>query len=215
MSERPVRFEKPDRSGAAGYPTTQLPLPESGTLRIGVVADTHIPDRLSALPLQLFTALDGVNLILHAGDICHPKVLTELERIAPVLAVLGNRDIWYRANWNLPLDCIVEIGAVRIGLTHGHNGLWGYLREKLLYYTVGFRLETFVAAAQSQFNGVQAVVFGHSHHPFNEVRNGVLLFNPGSVGSNYRASFGASVGILTVDANSVRGEIVPLGFRAR
>jgi putative phosphoesterase len=180
-----------------------------------VVADTHIPDRLPALPPQLFTALGGVNVILHAGDLSNPKVLRQLEQLAPVIAVQGNRDILYRANWNLPLDCVVEIGAVRLGLTHGHNGLWGYVREKLLYYTVGFRLETFVAAARSRFSGVQAIVFGHSHHPFNQVQGNVLMFNPGSVGPNYRAAFGASVGILTVDAGGVRGEILPLGFRAR
>ncbi len=215
MSERPVRFEKPDRSGAAGYPTTQLPLPGSGSLRIGVVADTHIPDRLSALPPQLFTALDGVNIILHAGDICHPRVLAELERLAPVIAVQGNRDIWYHANWNLPLDRVVEIGTVRIGLTHGHNGLWGYVREKLFYYTIGFRLEKFIAAARDRFSDVQAIVFGHSHHAFNEVQGRVLMFNPGAVGPDYRAKFGASIGILTTDGHGVRGEIVPLDFRAR
>jgi len=201
--------------GRAGYPTTQLPLPASGIIKIGVVADTHIPDRLSALPPQLFMALSGVNLILHAGDICHPKVLTELGRIAPVLAVQGNRDIWYRANWNLPLDRVVEIGAVRIGLTHGHGGLWGYVREKLFYYTVGFRLEKFIAAACDRFSEVQAIVFGHSHHAFNEVQDRVLMFNPGAVGPDYRATFGASIGILTADGHGVRGEIVPLDFRAR
>ncbi|MBI3242068.1 MAG: metallophosphoesterase [Chloroflexi bacterium] len=200
-------------SDAAAYPTTQLPLPESGTLKIGVVADTHLPDRLLSLPSQLFTALDGVDLILHAGDISNPKALRELERVAPVIAVLGNRDIWYQANWSLPLDRVIEVGAVRIGLTHGHGGLRGYVREKLFYYTVGFHLESFIAAAQARFSDVQAIAFGHSHHPFNERRGQVLMFNPGSVSPSYRAAFGASIGILTSDGREVRGEIMPLGFR--
>ena len=202
-------------SDRVAYPTTQFPLPESGTFRIGVVADTHIPDRLLTLPSQLFAALSGVDLILHAGDISNPKALSELERVAPVIAVLGNRDIWYRANWKLPLDRVIEVGAVRIGLTHGHGGLISYLKEKLLYYTVGYHLENFIAAARSRFANVRVIAFGHSHHPFNEMQDGVLMFNPGAVGPSYRAKFGASIGILTTDGCEVRGEILPLDFRAR
>ncbi len=186
--------------------------PSSGLARLGVVADTHIPDRLRALPPRLFDVLRGVDLILHAGDICHPHVLAELGALAPVVAVRGNRDVLYRAHWTLPLERIVEIGGARLGLTHGHGGLWGYVGEKLLYYTVGFRLERFNAAVRTRFNftGVQAIVFGHSHFPVNACRDGVLMFNPGSVGPEYKLKSGASVGVLTVCEGKVRGEIIPL-----
>jgi len=190
----------------------QLPVPASGIARLGVVADTHIPDRMKALPPRLFDVLRGVDLLLHAGDISHPRVLDELAQIAPVVAVQGNRDIWYRANWRLPLQMVVQVGEVRIGMAHGHGGLAGYIREKLMYYTVGYYFSRYEARMLNWFNNVQALVFGHSHHPVNEVRDGVLLFNPGSVGPDYETGRGAAVGMLTVDATakSVRGEIIPL-----
>ncbi len=184
--------------------------PSSGPARIGVVADTHIPDRMRALPPRLFDVLRGVDWILHAGDICTPRVLDELKQIAPVLAVLGNRDFLYRGNWSLPQDRIVEIGGVRIGLTHGHGGARGYIKEKILYYTTGYYLDRYDATVQARFSGVEAIVFGHSHHPVNQVRDGVLLFNPGSVGPEYKLKSGGSAGVLTVCEGKVRGEIVDL-----
>ncbi|HLB49394.1 MAG TPA: metallophosphoesterase family protein [Anaerolineales bacterium] len=190
----------------------QLSVPDSGVARLGVVADTHIPDRMKALPPRLFDVLDGVDLVLHAGDISHPHVLDELARIAPVAAVQGNRDFRYRANWRLPLQMIVQVGDVRIGMAHGHGGLAGYIGEKLMYYTVGYYFSRYEKRMLNWFNNVQALVFGHSHHPVNEVRDGVLLFNPGSVGPDYETGRGAAVGMLTVDATarSVRGQIIPL-----
>jgi hypothetical protein len=180
-----------------------------------VVADTHIPDRMWALPPQLFDALHGVHHILHAGDISKPSVLAELERVAPVLAVKGNRDYFFPANWKLPTDRLIEVGDVRIGLTHGHGGLWEYVKEKAIYFTFGYQLSRFIDKAFHRFDGfpVQAIVSGHSHFPLNEMREGKLLFNPGAVGPDYRSTFGASIGILTVKGDEIKGEIVPLGFR--
>ena len=67
---------------------------------LGVVTDSHVPDRMRALPDALWPALAGVDAILHAGDVCVPRVLAALEQVAPVYAVAGNRDIFLR----LPLD---------------------------------------------------------------------------------------------------------------
>lgn len=61
-------------------------------MRIGVVADTHIPGRARALPEALLRGLAGVDLILHAGDICVAPVLDWLAELAPVIAVAGNND---------------------------------------------------------------------------------------------------------------------------
>jgi hypothetical protein len=178
-----------------------------------VLADTHIPDRIKALPPRALELLAGADLILHAGDICRPGVLDELRRVAPVVAVMGNRDIWYRANHTLPMKLIVEVGQIKIGLTHGHGGLAGYIKEKLIFFTTGFyAFRRYERKARTWFDGVDAIVFGHTHYPVNRVRNGQLLFNPGSVGPDYRARFGASIGRLTVDlaAKTVVGEILPL-----
>ena len=61
-------------------------------MRIGVVADTHIPDRTRELPAEIFDHLHGVDMILHAGDVSRQIVLDRLATIAPVIAVQGNRD---------------------------------------------------------------------------------------------------------------------------
>ena len=65
--------------------------------RILLIADTHVGDRIKALEPKLFEAMvaEQPDLILHAGDIAVPSVVTELEKIAPVVAVQGNRD-WYK-----------------------------------------------------------------------------------------------------------------------
>lgn len=192
-------------------PTHVLTPNANGIARIGVVSDSHIPDRMNSLPRNLFAALEGVSLLLHAGDICNPQVLDSLRQIAPVLAVQGNRDVLYAANWALPLARVIEVGAVRIGLTHGHGGLRGYLKEKLYYYTVGYELERFIENVTTPFSQVQAVVFGHSHRPVNQLREGVLLFNPGALGPDYYTPHGPTAGILTVAGERVTGQIVPVG----
>ncbi len=176
---------------------------------LGVIADSHIPDRMRDLPQGVYAALAGVEAILHAGDVCTQRVLDALEAIAPVYAVAGNRDFFL----NLPLERRLTFDGVTIGLTHGHGGWWGYLREKALYYTGGFYMSRYLRQVRARFEGapVQAIVFGHSHRPVNRVVDGVLLFNPGSLGPDYHRSYGPAVGRLHIQAGAVRGEIVPLG----
>ena len=84
---------------------------------IGLISDTHIPDRARILPQNVIDAFSDVDLILHAGDLTSPKVIDELEEIAPVMAVQGNMD---RANGiNLPKAKVIEAEDLRIGLVHG------------------------------------------------------------------------------------------------
>src|SRR5512140_1331262 len=105
-------------------------MPDNPVFVAGVVADTHIPDRAPGMHPQVSTALRqaGVSLILHAGDICTPRGLDELRKIAPVEAVRGNRD------WSfipaLPLVRRLELGGVVVALMHGHGGFLNYLRDK-------------------------------------------------------------------------------------
>jgi putative phosphoesterase len=175
-------------------------------ITLGVVTDTHIPDRMRALPPAVFEALAGVDAILHAGDVCVRPVLTALARIAPVHAVAGNRDLFLR----LPAALRLEFEGVRVGLTHGHGGMAGYVSEKLRYYTVGFQYGRFIRKVLGSFTQVDVIVFGHSHRPYNQVERGVLMFNPGSLGPDYRPPHGPAVGRLTIDNGAVRGEIVPI-----
>jgi len=177
-------------------------------LTLGVIADTHIPDRMRALPAELLEKLAGVNAILHAGDVSIPSVLKTLEQIAPVYAVAGNRDLLMR---HLPKDLVLTFENVRLGLTHGHGGWRGYLSEKVLAYRDGYQLARYQQRVRTRFGAVQVIVFGHSHRAVNERREGVLFFNPGSVGPNYEPpNRCATFGLLRIDQNQVMGEIVKL-----
>jgi putative phosphoesterase len=88
---------------------------------LGVIADTHIPDRAKQLNPRVFEIFTqaGVKTILHAGDVSTPRVLEELAQIAPVYAVRGNRDIFYLRN--LPLQVRFSMDGVSIAMAHGHG----------------------------------------------------------------------------------------------
>lgn len=163
-------------------------------ITVGVVSDTHVPVRARFLPGEVFRGLDGVDLILHAGDILDESVIRELATVAPVRAVAGNCDPWSLRD-RLGPQKIVEVGGVKIGLTHGHLGTGRTAAERAASLFVG--------------QEVACVVFGHSHSPYNEVVDGVLLFNPGSP-TDRRHEPLPSYGILTIDsdAGSVEGRVV-------
>jgi uncharacterized protein len=121
---------------------------------LGLISDTH-----GLLRREALEALRGSELILHAGDVGDPKILAELRKLAPVVAVRGNVDTeeWAKA---LPLTTVAEAGAVLIYVLHDVNAL------DLNPAAAGFRL----------------VVSGHSHKPAKVERDGVWYVNPGSAG---------------------------------
>ena len=104
---------------------------------VGVLADTHIPDRVPNLdPKMLQTFREkGVAAILHAGDVSVPRVLTELHQIAPVYTVRGNRDILYLRH--LPMRVQLNIDGVSIGMAHGHGTFSRYLIDKMQRVVAG------------------------------------------------------------------------------
>jgi putative phosphoesterase len=153
-------------------------------MRIGIVGDTHVPDRAARIPPAAVDALRGVDLILHAGDISTPAVLDELRCLAPVLAVRGN-NAGDRHNFDPPLPrrIVVRAGGYRIGMTHGVQNYSQRLRDfavgklgykHLLVRPVGWR-------ARRQFDAVDAIVFGHIHWPWIGTLDGVLMVNPGGL----------------------------------
>src|SRR5262247_251704 len=87
--------------------------------RIGLVSDTHMPERCAALPPSLFDVLQGVELVLHAGDVGELWVLDQLSALAPVVAVHGNDDT-ADAQRELPYQQVVAVAGQRIVLTHAH-----------------------------------------------------------------------------------------------
>jgi putative phosphoesterase len=136
---------------------------------------------------ELLAALEGSDLIVHAGDIGKPKVLEALARIAPVHAVLGNMD-FSLSNREIPEARAVEVGEVVLWVLHDLATL---------------DLDPVAA-------GVAAVISGHSHEPAMEERQGVLYLNPGSAGPRRRLSIPVSLARIEVRGAELRGELVTL-----
>jgi putative phosphoesterase len=174
---------------------------------VGVIADTHVPQRLRRLPPGIAEAFEGVTLILHAGDINSPQVLDELNRIAPVRAVAGNADPPW---WKLPRSLVVEVDGCRIGLTHGNGGWRRYLVNKVRETLLGYNQRRYLRYARQAFPGVDVIVTGHTHRSHLAYLGGALLFNPGSVAPDYYTADGPTVGILYIEAGVARAQVVPL-----
>lgn len=153
-------------------------------MKIGVISDTH-----GHLDPRVEKIFQGVEHILHAGDIGYASIILELQFIAPVTAVLGNTDtdIGYRLTETVGL-------ANRKFLVHHIVNPWA------LGETVGKRIAKERPAV---------VVYGHTHKALAVTVNGVLYFNPGYAG---KPKFGAerSVAILHCDAKEIRHEFIPL-----
>jgi len=181
-------------------------------LTLGIVADTHIPDRRRSLDpcvLEVFER-SGVTAILHAGDVSTTRVLEQLEEIAPVYAVQGNRD--WLALRHLPFRQELTFEGVKIGLIHGHGRLVEYMVDRVEYMTRGYRLEMFRPRLMAAFPAADVIVFGHTHRALNTISDGILLFNPGSPHFPDLKESTPSVGLLRIHSGGeVQGEIVELG----
>jgi putative phosphoesterase len=168
---------------------------------------------MAALPPEVLGRLEGVDLILHAGDVDDPAILDELGQIAPVEAVRGN---WHvLAPWpndqRLPLFLELEIEAHRIVVTHGHLNLWNSFLEKFWLFLPDRRRRInriIVTRLAHRFPGADVYVFGHTHRALVERRGGALFVNPGAV-CPARGQI-ASMGRLVVTRCGVEAEIVPL-----
>lgn len=148
---------------------------------IGVVADTHVGEHLPGLPPEVLDLLDGVDLILHAGDLSAPAVLGELGELAPVVAVRGNHDD-VPGLGHLPRELVVRAGGARIGLTHGSRRAAVELTAGLVSLAAGRPvLLGFAETMLRRFRDVDCVVVGHLHMPIDTVIGGVRLFSPGAV----------------------------------
>jgi putative phosphoesterase len=150
---------------------------------LGIISDTH-----GLLHPEAIEALQGSDRILHAGDVGAAEILDTLAKIAPVTAVRGNVDT---ASWadTLPETEIVEAGGVTIYMLHDLG-----------------KLDLKPEAA-----GFGVVIYGHSHKPKKEEKNGVLYFNPGSAGPR-RFNLPVSVGKLTIRGGKVQAELIELSI---
>lgn len=150
-------------------------------IRVGLISDTHGLVRDEAIQ-----ALAGCRHIIHAGDIDTPDVLVKLRKLAPVTAVRGNND---RGPWaeSLSVYEVVEFGAVSVYVRHDQSEL------DIDPLAAGFRV----------------LVFGHSHKPVVESRNGVLFVNPGSAGPR-RFKLPIAVGELLIAGDRIDARIIEL-----
>ena len=161
-------------------------------MKIGVLSDTHLLSSKKALPEKIFQLLSGTDAIIHVGDFQAMSVIENLSVIAPFYGVCGNMDP-EGIKKMLPEKRIINLGGFAIGLIHGWGAPAG-LEDRVFSSFYG--------------KGVDVIVFGHSHHPLNRLKNEILLFNPGSPTDN-RFSETNSMGILTL-GEKITGEIITI-----
>jgi hypothetical protein len=148
---------------------------------IGVISDTH-----GLLRPEALVALQGSDRIIHAGDIGDSEILDRLSQIAPVTAVRGNVD---RGSWarNIPETNILEVDGASIYILH--------ILERL--------------DLKPQAAGISAVIYGHSHVPKEEMKDGVLYLNPGSAGPR-RFDLPVSIGKMSLEKGKIKAQIVQI-----
>ena len=148
---------------------------------IGVISDTH-----GLLRPEAVEALSGSDYIIHAGDVGDPRIVDRLRCIAPLTVVAGNidREAWAR---KLPKADVLSADGLQIYVLHDIGGL----------------------DLKPEAAGFSAVIYGHSHVPKQEMRNGVLYLNPGSAGPR-RFRLPITVARLQVRDGKLQAQIVPL-----
>jgi putative phosphoesterase len=154
-------------------------------IKIGVISDTH--DFFDPKIPSLFK---GVDHILHAGDIGLPRILLNLEEIAPVTAVEGNTD---DPSFHYRLTEVIVLAG----------------RKFLIHHIVQPRNLSDELAERIWREKPDVIVFGHSHRPFSETIDGILFFNPGYAGKS-RFGMERTLALLHCDEKGVRAEYFPL-----
>ena len=153
---------------------------------IGLISDTH-----GLLRPDVHRALEGVELILHAGDVGGQDILDELALIAPVRAVCGNTDSPATAGLVPALD--LTLGGLRVHVSHGHE--------------LGRPKPAALAAAYD----ADVIVYGHTHiQVVSRVRE-QLVVNPGAAGPR-RFDLSPSVAVLRIDAGTSSAEVIELQY---
>jgi len=160
---------------------------------VGVLSDTH-----GHLYPAVKESLEGVDHIIHAGDIGAKQVLEALRALAPTTVVRGNCDMEVWAS-SLPSEAEVELGGVRILVRHVARG------------AASSRVNA-ASAGQAEGHGADAsaaaprvVVTGHTHRPASEERDGVLYLNPGSAGPE-RFGRARTIAMLVITPGAQDGE---------
>ena len=152
---------------------------------VGLISDTHGLVRPS-----VHRALEGVDVILHAGDVGGDEILAELGTIAPVHAVYGNTDPPDAPG--LSPEITYRVGDVAIHVSHGHE-LGAPTPARLI----------------ARYPDAQVLVYGHTHQSLVVRRDGRLVVNPGAAGPG-RFHLRPSCARLTISGADLDVEILPL-----
>ena len=160
---------------------------------IGLVSDTHIPNRAVNVPQRVFEIFKNVDFIIHAGDLVELGVIDELEQAAPVLAVHGNMDTPETCN-ALPVLNSLKIFDWKIGVMHDPNILHGTEEMEQLTRQYGFNV----------------FVYGHTHSSRIKWEEKNLYINPGSPTDPGSLMNKPSVALLKVTKDNIVPQIVVL-----
>lgn len=174
-------------------------------MRIGLLSDTHIPQAAEVLPSKITEAFQGVDLILHAGDIYLPSVLDELERIAPVVAARGDDD-WggTLTDKRVQAKQILKLNGRVIWLAHKRPDS---LRS--LWWIDSVRQKS-PSSGQDITSIPDIVVYGHEHRTTIERNEDILFVNPGSpTFLGYRRGPG-TIAILEISSDEAEAHIIQL-----
>jgi len=175
----------------------------SSNQKIVILADTHVGDRTKMLEPSLFSAIQNEqpDQIFHAGDVCIPEVIDQLETIAPTLAVQGNRD-WF-LGYKLPKEFQLEVNGLKIILTHGHFSIWhwfwNYVRLFLTKEPLNNRF--FQRKLTQQYPNADIIVYGHLHYSSNEEMDGKRFLNPGVGYPEWRNHFRPGYIVLNIESD--------------
>jgi putative phosphoesterase len=160
---------------------------------VAVISDTHLPRGTRRIPDTCVASMRSADLILHAGDFTYPEVLDELEALGPpVVAGHGNVDS-EELKRRLPEARLVDAGGARLAMVHDAGPARGRLERM-----------------RARFPEADAVIFGHSHIPLHEERDGFQVFNPGSPTDKRRQAH-FTMGLARVVNRRVEFELRRLG----
>ncbi len=159
---------------------------------IGIISDTHIPERAVKIPETVFETFKDVEMILHAGDLISMDVLSELDNLAPTICVQGNMDRIY--GLKLPRQEIIKVDGIKIGVDHGEVYPRGETQQ--LKY-IGLEM------------GVDVLITGHTHSSFIQEVDKMLLLNPGS--PTVPRMTDPSVMLIKVNDKKIDARIIKIG----
>lgn len=155
-------------------------------MKIGIISDSHYSSRNYLLPKSISSAFSGVDLIIHAGDILHPSVIKELNKIAPVRAIKGNkRGDHCNFSEKLPKHLIFTMAGLNFAVVHCPSNRLIKEVSHLLSLLGLQKLSNWILIRElfSYFKNeakINCLIFGDTHQPFCQKRKNILFLNPGA-----------------------------------